>query len=443
MLLAGGRDNQLNCLLERFAKPKEYRGLTISPFRSRAEAFSLHPTDLSPQIIALYTAHLGLRCMPPQQLLSHAKPMQYGAPGVFGRRESLQSTTMDFKDDSGVLDTYPENIIRQILLSKESASADEYERSCVWHAHDPDIRRMYMFQRARLGPLPHDTSVYRGIISEEAGIFPRCAPESIRSIYVIDPLDGSTVAERALQSASTWERAMQSYLRSTPNVLTAPAASVATWRRVGDKHLPASHVGMNLGDGRFFYSHDGTHGSLEIVIEGEQDILLNTRRKPLRFRTFEETDHSRFVCHHDDQGPYAENLAALQLPQHLRPYACDDPGPLRPLLFTEESGKQIRPRFIIYNGEKIAEWAGLFPWVRSSGMFDIYSFSNKQAPFKGGHSMAPAGDADIFCTDGTLHLQRLGENPAQYRATLAMIYKNDHMMAAHLQAVGAKRLEIQ
>ena len=122
---------------------------------------------------------------------------------------------------------------------------------------------------------------------------------------------------------------------------------------------------------------------------------------------------------------------------------------------------------MLYNGEKIAEWMGALAWAACSERFNVYVFSNARAPEKGGYSMAPALQDSIFARDfgyegdipgragellsggryaaldGVLNFRCLErrESLAQYRGTIALVYRDDEQLNDHFRRLGAHRFE--
>jgi hypothetical protein len=459
-----GRKNLSDALEDRLVTPTVFgkKMTDISRFSSQDSAYPIPlPSPLNIMCIALFAASERLKNIPVEKLLEPRQKDEYKFASR-GHRNTPPRTPqiteiVGFKEDSLLLDILPEQEITKFLLGVESYDDTEFHRARIWYSTDPTISGMYGFHRERLGPWDSRLESFRGIISEECGIFPKVEKiDGIKRIFVLDPLDGSSLLGKIIRGfkGNDLEERLKQYMEKVPSPLIAPGSSISLIERefqieqMDYKQKVVSSMFFNLGTQEFYVIDSNKIRKFKFKLNTSSSNQVNMdlvygSPSTLEFRCFSECDRDRFLCH-NTQGSYQRNLDSLNLPKNMSRYNLPNtPGPARPFFLTEE-GRDFKPRFILYNGEKISEWIGSKTWFRTTDQFNMYVVSNCDAPEKGGHSMAPTPERSIFDVNGNMEMSKLNSdpNPAQYRSTIAFVYKQDRELNQHFRNIGAMQVAI-
>lgn len=340
-----------------------------------------------------------------------------------------------YKGDTLYLDVMPEQTLVQFLLSAELLDDGEVLQSRTGQP--------YSHMERNPTRISTDIKTLRAVISEECGVFPSIGNlADVNRLFILDPLDGSKILQKILQEyrGETIEDSLKEY-GLTATKLVVPNVSITYVQRQQPKQAKVmSNMMLDLISGFFYYTNGSDMYKFRTRIHkphNEQCIVEIYDREAVQFRDFADVDPRKYMCHLSS-GVYKENISSLQLPSDFERYDLEaTPGPLRPLFFTMESAFQ--PRFLLYNGEKMAEWIGVFPWLKSSGKFHAYVIKNPHAPHKAGYSMAPE---DNFFQDDSLDFSVLdhAQKPSLYRSTIAIVYKEDTQLHQHFLKLGAQRI---
>ncbi|MFC1649006.1 hypothetical protein ACFL1B_06160 [Nanoarchaeota archaeon] len=422
-------------------KPKKL----TTEFCSHQSAYDIslsYPTNI--MLLTTLAAASKMKGMPTDELIAEAE--RTGTAKYFDPDESVSSMhtqEIEYKPDARTLDTIAETTLTEFLFMPDAFPNWQLQRESVVNfggGYKDKEGRVVDKVVHSFYPKGSRDSRTRAIIAEERGLFPQTErAEDITDVFVIDPWDGSKQTYGIMQDeslpGSTLEEKTEAYKETNPEFLV-PSIGMAHFTRnpMDEGHVFGSAMVHDIvGERTYLLNHEGIFLVEQVEIQSDEGTDLDFKLEETEIRPFEETDQNTYLAHIGEE-TYSQNIAALQLPETFQKYQTENtPGPLRPMFLTEHS-ESVKPRFLVYNGEKMPEWAGAVGWAASSDKFNVYMVSNPEAPSKGGNSMAPSLEESIF-RDGHLDLSVLNdnENPAQYRGTFAIVYQEDEELNRHFQ----------
>jgi hypothetical protein len=332
---------------------------------------------------------------------------------------------VNYKEDTLNLDSLPEKELVEFLLAPKSYPQGFLKTVLRVEPGQPNVFPSITQHWGRLLDLPAEKEP-RVVLAEECGLFPKVREiNDAAQFFIMDPLDGSSILKDIAKNAPG--ASLDDKLRNYQSMeFVHPSIAIHC---IENGKVTATMT-YDLKNETVYAISDGIARKFNVDRHTSNSrIWLGIRdSKTVEFRKFQDCDMDRFMCH-DADGGYNQNLKSLNMPENMSRYGLKStPGPARPLYLTTES-EEFKPRLIIYNGEKICEWAGALAWAQA-GDFNVYVVSNPKAPVKNQHSMAPT--ENIF-RDGRLDFSILNDDPApaRYRETIAIVYKQDKEMNAH------------
>ncbi len=295
-------------------------------------------------------------------LESMIEKLREAKEAVLNLRASDAISSADGKEDTCFMDTVPERIVTEALNADGSA-----------------------------------------VLSEENGNVSCSNLHEVQTLYVVDPIDGSSFLKSFLQQHRNGS--VREALESKPSAERNwghPVISVCAASRDRVIYSVVSHLERDL-----------------TYVASEEGVFRYEREKE-QLKIF---PGKRCVALHvEDKGHYVHNIRGI-LPAFKQTFFRKSvrPGPLRMVYLTDQSLNAVPGGIaaVMSNGEKITDWLPWLCYASAFGSMAMVKIHNRNAPQKDGIRLSTAHKSSIFTDDG-LDLTRLGlhNRQAAYREIL-------------------------